>query len=395
MLPLPQRRLKRLKLGQLAPPPPLEPGLPHSPGPPEAVSSANGAEGAEGATTGPATHDPALSTDEQSPSPPAPLHDHTSPEGDASNKPSPETASSSNSPAAAPALAPIKTEATSAGFSRTSPPPDPPRKKNLRRKHRNSHLGCGTCKKRRIKCDENLPSCHNCLKGKLHCAYLSMDVNQRNQLRMAQYNQLLRQEKLDAAHAVAVAAVNGLPPPRLSLTLPKLGLQVYPTPAPMAPGVPFAGAAQVGQPIIVLTPYGPSIATTSMVTPSGAPVPIAMLPPQAGGQAGGLYYMPVMQQLPPPPPPPPPHQAPPPPPPQAGMAPPPQPHPLAMPVAAAAAAPPAPPSSSALALILAAPVPPTLPPLRPPPAVLVKTEEIKLPPIQVKDNKVRVSSLLL
>ncbi|CAH6718975.1 hypothetical protein CLIB1444_01S18690 [[Candida] jaroonii] len=71
------------------------------------------------------------------------------------------------------------------------------KKKNTRRKHRNSHLGCGTCKKRRIKCDENLPSCLNCLKGKLHCAYLNLDSNARNALRMAQYNQNLRNDKFE------------------------------------------------------------------------------------------------------------------------------------------------------------------------------------------------------
>lgn len=69
------------------------------------------------------------------------------------------------------------------------------RKKNSRRKHRNSHLGCGTCKKRRIKCDENLPQCFNCVKGKLHCAYLNLDAPARNALRMAQYNQNLRQDR--------------------------------------------------------------------------------------------------------------------------------------------------------------------------------------------------------
>lgn len=68
------------------------------------------------------------------------------------------------------------------------------KRKSLRRKHRNSHLGCGTCKKRRIKCDENLPQCFNCVKGKLHCAYLNLDAPARNALRMAQYNQNLRQD---------------------------------------------------------------------------------------------------------------------------------------------------------------------------------------------------------
>lgn len=72
-------------------------------------------------------------------------------------------------------------------------------KKNSRRKHRNSHLGCGTCKKRRIKCDETLPSCNNCLKGKLHCAYLNLDSNAQAALRMAQYNQLLRVDKTNSS----------------------------------------------------------------------------------------------------------------------------------------------------------------------------------------------------
>lgn len=73
------------------------------------------------------------------------------------------------------------------------------RKRNSRRKHRNSHLGCGTCKKRRIKCDETLPSCLNCIKGKLHCAYLNLDNQARNALRLAQYNQSMRQERLREA----------------------------------------------------------------------------------------------------------------------------------------------------------------------------------------------------
>lgn len=82
------------------------------------------------------------------------------------------------------------------------------KKKNTRRKHRNSHLGCGTCKKRRIKCDENLPSCLNCLKGKLHCAYLNLDQNARNALRMAQYNQNLRSDKPEISDRNGTTPVN-------------------------------------------------------------------------------------------------------------------------------------------------------------------------------------------
>lgn len=71
------------------------------------------------------------------------------------------------------------------------------KRKNSRRRHRNSHLGCGICKKRRIKCDEHLPQCFNCIKGRLHCAYLNLDAPARNALRLAQYNQNLRDDRDD------------------------------------------------------------------------------------------------------------------------------------------------------------------------------------------------------
>ncbi|CUM62840.1 uncharacterized protein PRCAT00000398001 [Priceomyces carsonii] len=85
------------------------------------------------------------------------------------------------------------------------------KKRNSRRKHRNSHLGCGTCKKRRIKCDENLPSCLNCFKGKLHCAYLNLDGPARNALRMAQYNQNLRQDKLEVERPQRSRSITSAP----------------------------------------------------------------------------------------------------------------------------------------------------------------------------------------
>ncbi|CZR62739.1 related to C6 finger domain protein [Phialocephala subalpina] len=44
--------------------------------------------------------------------------------------------------------------------------------KHARKPHRKSRLGCGTCKKRRIKCDEGKPSCSNCEKHELRCDFL-------------------------------------------------------------------------------------------------------------------------------------------------------------------------------------------------------------------------------
>ena len=41
-----------------------------------------------------------------------------------------------------------------------------------RKYHQKSRNGCSTCKKRRVKCDEQRPVCGNCTKLKLDCGYL-------------------------------------------------------------------------------------------------------------------------------------------------------------------------------------------------------------------------------
>ena len=40
-----------------------------------------------------------------------------------------------------------------------------------RRKHKKSRKGCLTCKRRHIRCDENVPQCFNCTKGNRTCNY--------------------------------------------------------------------------------------------------------------------------------------------------------------------------------------------------------------------------------
>jgi hypothetical protein len=45
------------------------------------------------------------------------------------------------------------------------------RKVHLRRAHKKSHLGCQKCKKRRIKCDEQVPVCGQCKRGNIDCSY--------------------------------------------------------------------------------------------------------------------------------------------------------------------------------------------------------------------------------
>ncbi|CDK30061.1 unnamed protein product [Kuraishia capsulata CBS 1993] len=56
-------------------------------------------------------------------------------------------------------------------------------KKRTRRKHSNSHFGCSLCKKRKIKCDEGLPSCANCVAKKSCCPYLDMTSEEMEQFK--------------------------------------------------------------------------------------------------------------------------------------------------------------------------------------------------------------------
>lgn len=52
-----------------------------------------------------------------------------------------------------------------------------------RKKHRNSKLGCIMCKRRRIKCLEDLPACANCVKYHLRCGYLDFSERELEEFR--------------------------------------------------------------------------------------------------------------------------------------------------------------------------------------------------------------------
>lgn len=54
-----------------------------------------------------------------------------------------------------------------------------------RRKHTNLRLGCLNCKRKKIRCDENLPQCENCLRAKKEfCSYLNMSQVDINRIRL-------------------------------------------------------------------------------------------------------------------------------------------------------------------------------------------------------------------
>lgn len=84
-----------------------------------------------------------------------------------------------------------------------------------RKKHRNSKLGCATCKRRRVKCLEDLPECSNCAKHHSHCEYLDYSQEQLEAFRRSK----LEQQKLNNPSLIAPH----LPGPEDQLELLSLG----------------------------------------------------------------------------------------------------------------------------------------------------------------------------
>lgn len=69
-----------------------------------------------------------------------------------------------------------------------------------RRKHTNSKLGCLNCKRKKIRCDENLPLCDSCVRAKKEtCSYLELSSVEVNRIRLTHslrnsQNKLLTQD---------------------------------------------------------------------------------------------------------------------------------------------------------------------------------------------------------
>lgn len=82
-----------------------------------------------------------------------------------------------------------------------------------RKKHRNSKLGCATCKRRRVKCLENLPACTNCLKHRVRCEYLDYTEAQLEEFRRAK---LVQQSELDEAEKAEKAEKTEKHSPKLT-----------------------------------------------------------------------------------------------------------------------------------------------------------------------------------
>ena len=62
------------------------------------------------------------------------------------------------------------------------------RERKTRRTHKNSRDGCPNCKAKRIKCSEELPSCHNCIKKNYRCGYLDFPPEKLEMIRQKNNN---------------------------------------------------------------------------------------------------------------------------------------------------------------------------------------------------------------
>lgn len=78
-----------------------------------------------------------------------------------------------------------------------------------RRKHKNSKNGCPNCKKRRVKCSEDLPACMNCIKHKVRCGYLDYTEEQLNELKEAKLSASADEKSQDDKALVSDQVASG------------------------------------------------------------------------------------------------------------------------------------------------------------------------------------------
>lgn len=64
-----------------------------------------------------------------------------------------------------------------------------------RRKHLNSHYGCDTCKRRKVKCDETYPLCLRCVRYKQECPFVKLTAAQIEERKQDQVENLIKREK--------------------------------------------------------------------------------------------------------------------------------------------------------------------------------------------------------
>lgn len=83
-----------------------------------------------------------------------------------------------------------------------------------RRKHTNSKLGCSNCKRKKIRCDEKLPQCGNCSRGKKEiCSYLSLNQSELNRIRLTHSLRNSQNKLLDQDYRLPTSSSSSTPLP--------------------------------------------------------------------------------------------------------------------------------------------------------------------------------------
>lgn len=78
-----------------------------------------------------------------------------------------------------------------------------------RRKHKNSKFGCPNCKKRRVKCSEDLPQCLNCIKHKVKCGYLDYSPERIEEMKAAKLQEKDEEEGRTRSNSLNPVLSNG------------------------------------------------------------------------------------------------------------------------------------------------------------------------------------------
>ncbi|CAH6721201.1 hypothetical protein CLIB1444_05S05820 [[Candida] jaroonii] len=78
-----------------------------------------------------------------------------------------------------------------------------------RRKHKNSKFGCPNCKKRRVKCSEDLPQCLNCIKHKVKCGYLDFSPERIEEMKLAKLQEKDEEEGRTRSNSLNPILSNG------------------------------------------------------------------------------------------------------------------------------------------------------------------------------------------
>ncbi|RDW79094.1 Zn(II)2Cys6 transcription factor domain-containing protein [Aspergillus mulundensis] len=82
-----------------------------------------------------------------------------------------------------------------------------------RKSHRKSRLGCGNCKRRRVKCDEKRPECSNCQRHSVSCDYASEDGSSSREL-SSPYDSTPEQQRDDSLTFISSSQADFRPPKR-------------------------------------------------------------------------------------------------------------------------------------------------------------------------------------